>query len=274
VRGTERAEVRATVSAPAGVRLRTTRAGGDGEQSAASSVEVLAFDEGDTAPCIFSGRLTVEVPRGSFVQIKTIQGGVSVAGVAGVRVETVSGDVDLESVGRAAEVSSANGRIGLRKSAGRVRLHTISGMIEAAEVASVEAGDDFSAKTTSGGITLSRVTHPRVEVSTTSGQLRFTGALTPSGVYNFRSHSGGVTLVLPADSSFQLNARVSHGGEIVTDFTVRVARGAAGENLLGGSASTLRLNGLAGQGERAAASVTLSSFSGTLALRKSAGSVR
>jgi hypothetical protein len=83
-------------------------------------------------------------------------------------------------------------------------------------------------------------------------------------------------MTLPPDSAFQLSARVSHGGEIDTDFTVRVPQNSdtAGDNLLGGSASTLRLNGVAGQGARPAASVTLSSFSGTIALRKSAGGAR
>lgn len=273
VRGSERAEVRASASSPATVRLRPTRAGGDA-QAAASSVEVFASDGEDGPACHFSGRLTVEVPRGSFVQIKTVQGRVSVAGVAGVRVETVSGDVDLRDVARSAEVASANGGITLRRAAGRVRLHTISGMIEAAEIAPGEAGDDFSAKTTSGAITLARVAHTRVEVSTTSGQVEFAGALAPSGVYSFRSHSGGVTLTLPADSSFRLNARVSHGGEIMTDFLVRVAQEASGDNLLGGSHTTLRLNGVAGTAEQPSASVALTSFSGTLTLRKAGSGAR
>lgn len=273
VRGTERAEVRASVSAPSGVRLRPTRAGADAG-SPASSVEVLATDAQGSFSCQFSGRLTVEVPRGSFVQVKTVEGRVSVSDVAGVRVETVSGDVDLRGVARSAEVASANGNLSLRKAAGRVRLHTISGAIEAADVASVEAGDEFSAKTTSGGIALARVAHPRVDASTTSGQIEFTGALAPSGVYNLRSYSGGVALTLPADSSFRLSAKVSHGGEIDTDFPIRVTPEAAGENILGGSHSTLRLNGLAGRSDSPGASVTLTAFSGTLTLRKGAGDGR
>ncbi|MCA1615756.1 MAG: DUF4097 domain-containing protein [Acidobacteria bacterium] len=274
VRGSERSDVRASVSSPSAVRLRPTRAGA-GAASPASSVEVLATDDGESFSCYFSGDLTVEVPRGSFVQIKTIEGKVSVTGVAGVRVETVSGDVDLQNVARSAEVASANGSLSLRKAAGRVRLHTISGSIEAADAAPAAAGDEFFAKTTSGGITLARVSHPRVEAATTSGQVEFTGALAPSGVYNLRSHSGGVTMTLPADSSFRLSARVSHGGEIDTEFAVRVAQqGAAGENILGGSNSTLRLNGLAGPGDRPTASVTLTAFSGAITLRKSAGGGR
>ena len=273
VRGTERAEVRASVSAPSGVRLRATRAGA-GDASPAASVEVLATDDRESFSCQFSGRLTVEVPRGSFVRIKTVEGKVSVTNVAGVRVETVSGDVDLQNVARSAEVASANGNLSLRKGAGRVRLHTISGTIEAADVASVEAGDEFSAKTTSGSITLAQVSHPRVDASTTSGQIDFTGALAPSGVYNLRSYSGSVTLVLPADSSFRLSAKVSHGGEIDTDFPVRVTQEPAGENIIGGSQSTLRLNGLAGRSDSPGASVTLTAFSGTLTLRKGAGSGR
>lgn len=268
VRGSERSEVRATVSAPSTVRLRPTRAGADAA-AGASSVEVLASDDGESFSCHFSGNLTVEVPRGSFVQIKTIEGRVSVSGVAGVRVETVSGDVDLQNVARTAEVSSANGQLSLRKAAGRVRLHTISGSIHAADAAPAETGDEFFAKTTSGSITLAQVSHARVEAATTSGQVKFTGALAPSGVYNLRSYSGGVAMTLPADSSFRLNAKVSHGGEIDTDFQVRVTQEAAGENILGGSESTLRLNGLAGRGDRPTASVTLTVFSGSIVLRKS-----
>jgi hypothetical protein len=66
---------------------------------------------------------------------------------------------------------------------------------------------------------------------------------------------------LPADSSFKISARVVADGDIFTDFPVKVSGTPAPPN----EESTGRLVGNVGSGE---ASLSLSSFHGTLRLRK------
>ena len=263
VRGTEGREVRASAAGAARIELR--RAGA--AAGPARGVEILASDDRGVTGCSFSGSVAVDVPRGSTVVVKTVLARVTVSGVAHARVETVSGEVSLQGITRSADASSANGDLSLRKSAGRVRLQTISASVEAAEVAPVEAADQFVAQTTSGDVTLSNVGHARVEASTTSGHVELTGALARGGVYLLKAYSGGVKVTLPADASFRVDARVAHG-EIVTDFPVRQAQSAGGGGLLHGQHSTVRVNGVAGDSPQAM--LTLSSFSGTLELRKAA----
>ena len=265
VRGHEGREVRASATGAARIDLR--RPANMLSAGPARSVEVSAADARGVAGCAFSGSVSLDVPRGSTVHVKTVTARVSVSDVAHARVETVSGEVNLQGVARSAEASSANGDLSLRKSAGRVRLQTISASVEAAEVAPVEAADQFVAQTTSGDVTLSNVGHARVEASTTSGHVELTGALARGGVYLLKAYSGGVKVTLPADASFRVDARVAHG-EIVTDFPVRQAQAAQAESLLHGQHSTVRVNGLAGDNPQA--TLTLSSFSGTLQLRKAA----
>jgi hypothetical protein len=266
VRGTDGREVRASAAGAARIDLRRP-AGMLTGAGPAKTVEVSASDDRGVSGCSFSGTVSLDVPRGSTVVVKTVLARVTVADVAHARVETVSGEVSLQGIGKSAEASSANGDLSVRKSTGRVLLQTISASIEAADVAPVEATDQFSAKTTSGDVTLTTVGHARVEATTTSGHVELTGALARGGVYLLKAYSGGVKVTLPADASFRVDARVAHG-EIITDFPIKQSQDAQAESLLSGRHSTVRVNGVAG--DRPQATLTLSSFSGTLQLRKAA----
>lgn len=155
-----------------------------------------------------------------------------------------------------------------------MRLETISGDIVANDLASDAAGDEFFAKSVSGEITLSAIRHTHVEAYTTNTLIDFTGALAEGGLYTFKSHSGSVHLLLPADASFQLNAKVHHSGEIITEFPIRQVPvkpnadphnpATVGGPLLGDG----RLTGVTGKADKRAATLILSSFSGTLHLQQ------
>jgi DUF4097 and DUF4098 domain-containing protein YvlB len=273
VRGWERKEVRASATGAARVELRRGDAG-EG-QSGAARVEVLTAGEGEPVAqgCIHTGGgVSVDVPRGSFVQVKSYGGKIEVAGVAGARVETLSGDLTLQHISKLVEATSANGVISLRNSKGRVRLRTISGRIEVADAAASETGDDFSAKTTSGDISLARVAHSQVEAATANGDVELSGALARGGTYTLRSQTGNVTVTLPEDSSFLLTAKVAEGGEIVTDFPIRqlskktTAEGGGGAD---GIFNAGRLTGVHGKSDAPDATLTLVTFNGTVRLRKS-----
>ena len=273
VRGWERREVRASATGAARVELRRGEAG-EG-QSAASNVQVLTAGEGETVAqgCIHTGGgVSVDVPRGSFVQVKSYGGKIAVANVAGVRVETLSGDVTLQNVSKLVEATTANGVIYLRGSKGRVRLRTISGRIDAADAAAAEAGDDFVAKTTSGDISLARVAHTQVEAVSGNGDVELSGALARGGVYTLRSQSGDVSVTLPEDSSFLLTAKVSEGGAIDTDFPIRQLpkrATAEGEKSGGGGIFNAgRFTGVHGKSDAPDATLTLVTFNGTVYLHK------
>jgi hypothetical protein len=278
VRGWERGEVRASAAGAERVELRRADAGAG--QSAASRVEVLTVGAGETVAggCSHTGgTIALDVPRGSFVQVKSYGGKIEIEGVAGARVETLGGDLSLRGITKSVEATSANGVISVRASKGRVRLLTISGRIEAEDVGASEAGDGFSAKSTSGDISLARISNAQVEATTANGSVELEGTLARGGLYALRSQTGNITLTLPEDSSFLVSAKVSYGGEIVTDFPLRQlpkksdGTSAAGE---GGIFSSGRLTGVYGKSDAPDATLSLVSASGTIRLHKAGAASR
>lgn len=276
VRAWDRKEVRARSNDASRIELR--RADATVEPNPAARIEVLvAKDEAETARpglCSNSGNLELDVPRGSTIQIKGNTGDVSIAGVASARAKTLSGDIELQRITKSTEAWSANGTIVMRNSSGRVRLETISSEIVASDLTTDEAGNEFFAKSVSGEITLSKLTHTHVEASSSNSSIDFTGALVEGGLYTFKSHSGSVTLTLPADVSFQLNAKVHHSGEIITEFPIRQVPVMMSDNprnsapVGGALLEDGRLTGVAGKADKRAATLILSSFSGTVHLRQ------
>ncbi|HLL75580.1 MAG TPA: hypothetical protein VK421_09985, partial [Pyrinomonadaceae bacterium] len=107
VRGVEGRQLRASAAGAARIELR--RPANMPSAGPAKSVEVSAADERGVAGCSFSGSVSLDVPRGSTVVVKTVLARVSVSDVSVARVETVSGEVNLQGISRSAEASSANG---------------------------------------------------------------------------------------------------------------------------------------------------------------------
>ncbi|MGH9945492.1 MAG: DUF4097 family beta strand repeat-containing protein, partial [Pyrinomonadaceae bacterium] len=272
VRGWDRQEVRASASETDKIELR--RVGGEvlgtNETAAATSpqparnIEVLAFREGEppSPKCNSAGSMELDVPRGSTVLIKVPGGDLSVSGVAIVRAETLSGEIELSGITKSSEATSGDGGIRVSDVKGRVVLRSISGEIEADGVAANDAGDLLSVKTAGGEVTLADVRHSQVSVQTTDGHITFDGPLTRGGSYVFKTHAGNVTLVLPPDASFQLSAKVYQHGEIETDFPIRQLPGSGLSLWKDG-----RLAGLHGAAE-GAATLNLASFNGMIELRK------
>lgn len=230
-------------------------------------VEVLVSnseeDELEAGDCHGSGQVELDVPRGATVRLQIRSGDINIDGVAGVFVEALSGDIEARNVARAVEVESISGSIFLSDVAGRVRVRAHSGDVEARNARAVDADDAFVAKATSGSISLDGVTHRRVEASTVSGEVSVEGPLTRGGSYNLNSYSGDVSLTIPSDASFKLHARVISGGEIITAFAVKSPAAANADPFK--QLSQGRLVGTVGTGD---ADVRLSSFNGTLHLRK------
>ncbi|MCA1567446.1 MAG: DUF4097 domain-containing protein [Acidobacteria bacterium] len=276
VRGWDRSEVRARSNDASRIELR--RADATTDPNPATRIEVLvAKDQAEPARpglCSNSGNLELDVPRGSTVQIKGNTGDISVAGVANVRLKTLSGDIEVQRVTKSIEAWSANGVIVVKNSSGRVRLETISGEIVASSLATDKAGDEFFVKSVSGEITLAKLAHTHVEASSSNSSIDFTGALAEGGLYTLKSHSGSVRLSLPSDAAFQLNAKVHHSGEIITDFPIRQVPVKTSDNpnhaaTVGGPLlSDGRLTGVTGKGDQRDATLILSSFSGTVHLQR------
>ena len=269
VRGWDRAEVRARTPNATRIELRQyesdTATGGasdkDKQKEPARRVEVflLNSDEQEEEPGeqMGSGDIELNVPRGATIHLKVQNGDVEVADVAEARIECASGDVDVSGVSKSVEIEAYSGDIRLADSTGGVRLQSLSGEVEAANLKPNDDRDAFMVKSISGNINLEAVAHAKVEGETTSGNVRYTGPLAARGGYKLRTTSGDVTMALPADASFKVFAKVSIGGQVISDFAVK--------------ANTIKprnqqlLDGVVGTGD---AEVSLTSFNGTVHLRK------
>ncbi|MBD0327278.1 MAG: DUF4097 family beta strand repeat protein, partial [Pyrinomonadaceae bacterium] len=177
------------------------------------------------------------------------------------RVNNTSGDIVLSRISNGVEASTLSGDVSVTDSAGRISLAVISGQIEATNIRTIEAGDDFRVVSTSGDIELENVRHARVVVNTTSGMITMTGKLAPRGGYELNTFSGDVVLNIPQDSAFQINAKAPQGG-ITTDFAIKSTNEAEAANLLERGI----LSGSYGRGDWA--NLSIQSFSGTVRLQK------
>ncbi len=265
VTGGDRREVRANADNDSIVVLR--RAETPKATTPATRLEVMVSDSPKESlmrpgECRGTTDLELEVPRGATLYVKTREGDIEISDVADVRAETTSGSISVRRVSKYAEANTVSGDVSLEEASGRIRLRSISGSIEAVNAKVNEPSDFLVAKTMSGDVRLENIAQPRVEASTITGEVSLTGALAGGGSYDFKTTTGDITLSMPASVSFQVTAKVSQGGEVVTDFPLKYSGAMNPSDAL----STGKIVGAYGTGP--AATINLVSFSGTLRLRK------
>lgn len=264
VRGWDRQEVHAaSKDTDAKIELRKTNSP-ENATAPASQVEVAISSkaEGDHEDDESSDNdISVDVPRGATLFLKTQDGDINVDDVAEAHIETSGGRVELRRVSKVAEATSIGNDVTLEDSTGRARLTSFGGSIDVANFRALDGNDFLKIKTTSGDIFLKAVSQTRVEASTIAGELKLEGKLAHGGSYNFTTTTGDVTLALPADSSFKLNAHISENGEIVTEFPIKYNGQTSPFSLMQAG----RLVGTYGSGD---ASLNLTSFNGTIRLLK------
>jgi DUF4097 and DUF4098 domain-containing protein YvlB len=139
-----------------------------------------------------------------------------------LRAQTGSGNQTVEGVKGTVTASTGSGDLRLARITGDVRANTGSGNIVAKAIAGA-----FSGNTGSGNIEVQQAAPGRVSVQTGSGNAVIenvvgalhaetgSGDITASGrataAWDLRTGSGNVTLDLPQESAFQIEARTSSG---------------------------------------------------------------
>ena len=144
------------------------------------------------------GKLHVEVPRGSRLDISSMSGDVSAQRVGEVRIRTMSGQVKLSGVAKA-DVQSISGDTRIEDSSGPVRLHTVSGT---------------SVVSSSGNA-------PQVEFQSASGSLEWAGLCGKDCHLSAETVSGELRLLVDPKSSFELSYS-SHSGELRDEMNLAV----------------------------------------------------
>ena len=230
VRGWDKDEVRARSSDAEQLEFRRIDKTKDISRPA-NRIDVMVLDKTDPAgtkgDCQALANVELDVPQGATVQVQTRDGDISIVGVAAAYAGSQNGDIEIERAQRLVEAGSVGGSISLKDSSGRINLSSAGGGVEATNIRATSAEDSFEVGTVSGDIQLEGVSNAKVIAKTVNGNVMMSGPLTHSGHYAFTTMSGDVTLALPPDASFQLNAKVSQSQEIVSDFALTFTMDAA-----------------------------------------------
>jgi len=223
VRGWDKEEVRAQSADAEQIEFRRIDKAKDISRPA-NRIDVMVLDRtdpgGTKGDCQALANVELDIPKGATVQVQTRDGNISIVGVAAVYAGSQNGDIEIGHAQRLVEAGSVGGSISLRDSSGRINLSSAGGGVEATNIRATSAEDSFEVGTVSGDIQLDGVSNGKVVAKTVNGNVTMTGPLTHSGRYAFTTMSGDVTLALPPDASFQLNAKVSQSQEIVSDFAL------------------------------------------------------
>ena len=198
----------------------------------------------------------LKVPRNVVLDnIETISGNIEITGIDGeVTAKTVSGDVRVSRISRKISLNNVSGDIHVSDITGSSAINTVSGDIRINRVGSSVRANSFS-----GDINIESSAYEiNLTASVFSGSIRFNGRLNPDGLYKINSFSGDVTLNLPADSNFVIDATTSKGS-IKSDFDIKGNR----ETQKKGE----RLKGVVGSD---GPPVILSTSSGSIQIRKTA----
>lgn len=271
VKGSDRKDVVVRAEDAANVLLR--RAENPEATTPATRVEVLISDsskgnQSRFGECRGNSNVELDVPRGATIFVTTREGDIEVSDVAEIKADTKQGNVNINRSTRSAEANTTSGDIAIENSVGRARLATISGGVEAVNLKMATAADTVEVSAISGDIRLEQVQQARVNVSTISGDLDFSGPLARGGSYSFTTTNGDITLTMPESSAFEVNAKVSQGGEIVTDFPLKYPNGLSTAENPKFPTGPLPAKLVGTYGTEPLSRLKLTSFSGTLRLRK------
>jgi hypothetical protein len=176
-------------------------------------------------------QLTVQVPRESRLRVQLVSADLDVSSVGGAaRLTTVSGSVTARGLGSDVEIATVSGSQSLDGAHGEVRLDTVSGGVTARV-----AAPRLSVKTVSGAVELEN-SEPlrRGRLASISGRVHLTTRLEPDVELELETVSGAGTLTLAGDLNVRLELVGGPGSTVrnqLDDTPVRKSGLGLGERL-------------------------------------------
>jgi DUF4097 and DUF4098 domain-containing protein YvlB len=202
---------------------------------------------------------TITVPAKTALELHGMSSDIEVSNVCGeLDVNTMNGDISVDCAEGNVQMQTISGDITMRNVRGPVDISTTSGSIDLNGVRG-----QIAAQSVSGDISLAQIESSDITAEVVSGDVSYEGRLVDGGRYKFAAHSGDVTLTVPGTPNAAISIE-TFNGEFESDF--QITMGGNG-NRVGGKNMEFRL----GTGS---ARVQLSSFSGTISLRRQGASNR
>lgn len=199
----------------------------------------------------------VTVPEGTRVVMRSTSGSLTTRGVKGrVEAGTTSGDITVVDASDRIELQTVSGDVHASRLNGEVEAGTVSGEVVVDDV----EGPSVQLESTGGTITLTGIRSRDVSASTVSGDVDFRGTVDPRGDYEFRTHSGTITLAIPAGTSARFGVQ-TYSGNLDSQFPITLQ---PGRDRL----RNRRLEFTLGGGD---ARVEAQTFSGNINIRRSSG---
>jgi hypothetical protein len=173
--------------------------------------------------------LDIVVPIGTRVVLDGFSAPFSVKGV--------KGEVKVQSLNGSAVVNDAVGRVYVETVAGNIDIDRVDGDVTA-EAVSGQVGitnvkGDIDTESVSGRIQMTGAQSNTVRAESVSGSLTYDGTFDETGSYSFKTHSGRVTLGMPANAGATVSLE-SFSGTVDSDFPVTMLssrnRGEEGDN--------------------------------------------
>ncbi|MGK2962756.1 MAG: DUF4097 family beta strand repeat-containing protein [Gemmatimonadaceae bacterium] len=165
--------------------------------------------------------LDISVPIGTRVVLEGFSSPFSVRGVKGdVSVETLSGSIVVTDAAGKVSAESVSGDIEIDGVAGDVRAESVSGRVTLRNVVG-----DIATESVSGSLNIVSASSARVRAETVGGSLSYDGTIEPLGNYSFTTHSGRLTLAVPANAGATVQLE-TYSGTVDSDFPVTLESGA------------------------------------------------
>ena len=157
--------------------------------------------------------LEIKVPRGSSLEVNAVSADISVEKVAGeMDLESVSGEVRVGGEPKRFTARSVSGDVEITTSSAPGRAKSVSGAVKLNGVTG-----DVEAGSVSGDIVVRGDAVSRVDLETTSGDIRLDAGLAKDARVSAKTVSGTVELTLPAATAADFDV-TTFSGNITNDF--------------------------------------------------------
>ena len=214
---------------------------------------------GNNAECIRADTVEIDVPAGTTLNLTGRAISASVDGLKKIGAKTVGGDISIRNIKEGVTANTYEGDITVEESWGQVALESTTGNIIVVDSGPSDIGDTFRAKTNSGAISLTRVTHRALDVNSISGSVLFNGELKSGGTYALSTTNGSIRVALPSVTSCKLAATFTAGS-----FTSELPFKILTENIAPGDLKSI----VANLGPGGDAVLRLSSAAGLIGIKK------
>jgi hypothetical protein len=164
-----------------------------------------------TNDCVTGGDIEIDMPRTGSISISGKETTSRVDSIRKAEIKTVGGAISLRNISGGIAAVSNEGDVTVESSKGSMKLESTTGNIVVFDVAPIEIGDLFIAKTHGGMIALQDLTHRQVDVGSISGSVAYNGVIRNGGAYNLNTLKGSIRMSIPANSSCYLSATYGSG---------------------------------------------------------------